>query len=92
MITLLRTILIAIALLSTLTTLPAIAKPPSVTVITPAKTTNQFWGNLCDFMQIAADSLTVDLTIVEAKDRFQVEDKAQQILKSSRKPDYLVFI
>lgn len=64
-----------------------------VTFLTPSLTqTHPFWNDYVDFMQAAARSLGINLTVVSAKHRLEVMKKAKAVLSQAVKPDYLVYI
>jgi len=78
---------------STSSAVQAADKPLRVTFLSPSVLeTHPFWSDYAAFMEAAANSLGIDLTLVETKDRYEVEDTARQILSTPDKPDYLVYI
>lgn len=90
-------VLLAVCLLAgALVATPALAGDSSlirVTFLTPSPTTRYpFWDDYVSFMKVAATSLGIDLTVLEAKGRFEVVDNARAVLESASKPDYLMYI
>lgn len=74
-------------------TAQAADRPIRVTFLTPSPTsTRPFWRDYVAFMKVAATSLGMDLTVVEATNRFEVVDNAAVAISSTQPPDYLVYI
>ena len=69
------------------------ADPIKVTFISPSpRTKYPFWNDYISFMETAADSLGIELTVLEATSRYDILDKAHNVLNAQEKPDYLSFI
>lgn len=51
-----------------------------------------FWDDYITFMEVAAKSLGIDLSVAQATNRFEVMDNAKALLNRDDKPDYLVYI
>ena len=65
----------------------------SVTFVSPSTASSRpFWNDYISFMRVAAKNLGVDLTVLEADNRFEVNDLARKALHGPTKPDYLVYI
>ena len=69
------------------------ADPIKVTFISPSpRTKYPFWNDYISFMETAADSLGIELTVLEATSRYDILDKARKALQGPEKPDYLSFV
>jgi len=67
--------------------------PIKVAFLSPGPQGKQpFWTELAAFMQAAADDLGMDLEVVYANHRFEVEENARWIAHRKDRPDYLVYI
>lgn len=65
-------------------------KPVRVTFLAPDNT--PFWLDYIAFMEVAAESLGIDLTVVSARNRFEVFKNAVQVMDSEPLPDFLVYM
>ena len=69
------------------------ARSPSVTFVSPSKSSKRpFWNDFIAFMKVAAKNLRINLTVHEADNRFEVNDIVRKTLFSPARPDYLVHI
>lgn len=67
--------------------------PIRVAFISPSPQGEQpFWDEFAAFMQEAARDLGMELEVVYARHRFEVEENADQIAHQEAKPDYLVYM
>lgn len=67
--------------------------PLAVTFLSPSPLNKYpFWNDYVGFMRVAAQSLGIELTVVESETRFQVVDNAREVLSKASKPDFLMYI
>ncbi|BDQ33842.1 ABC transporter substrate-binding protein [Pseudodesulfovibrio portus] len=66
---------------------------PSVTFVSPSMASKRpFWNDFIAFMKVAAEDLGINLTVLEADNRFEVNDLVRKTLSGQARPDYLVSI
>lgn len=63
-----------------------------VTFVNPDKPGNVFWDRVTTYMQLAAEDLNIELTVLYAESRFQTPEIVNEALRHGPKPDYLVYI
>lgn len=72
---------------------PNAAEPMKVGFINPDNPGNPFWDNVTRFMQEAAKDLNVEFSVVYGNaNRFEAARKAEKLMRSADKPDYLIYI
>ena len=88
--------IIHIWLLCLLVCFPALAhaseRPLRVAFISPSTKARPFWDDYVSFMEVAADSLGIDLRVDMADNRYDVTDRIRRVVYGPDKPDYLVCI
>lgn len=69
------------------------AAPIKATFLLPSSVDEHpFWDQYVTFMQAAADDLDIDLEILGSEHRFDVQEKAKELIERPAKPDYLLYI
>lgn len=67
--------------------------PIRVTFINPSSTSNPFWNQVTNFMQVVARNLDMQLDVRYANDnRYEGTNLATKALASHPKPDFLIYI
>lgn len=70
-----------------------VAQATSVVFLNPGNSTETFWVSYSHFMQAAARSLDMDLSILYAeRDPQKTLEQARELFQSAQKPDYLILV
>jgi len=71
----------------------AAVQAASVVFLCPGRSDETFWVEYAQFMQVAADSLGMELEVLYAeRSRDRMEAQARGVLTRQRRPDFLVFV